>query len=558
MDPVEGPWLHGYALTNYKSLRDDLPLRIGPLGKVNFLVGRNNHGKSTVMRAAAMWAGSGNQRTETKAFKGFTLVPLTLKTLRSRVDQHGTSNVDTWLADGQLLDIGLDRVGLWVEGSTEEITPKAVSRQLQQLASQGLRTASNEPYPATPGQVVRIPAFRELRPADVSADNVSQPGIDKQNLASGKGLVQELGRWQAPINAGTAPYREAKERWSRLKDFMRDVLEDEVADLEIANNQADLNVHLSQAGEMLHIDDLGDGVKQVLMIAAACILYDDHLVLLEEPEIHLHAGLQRKLMRFLAEKTSSQYIIATHSAHVLDLAGAHIFHVTHDGKSTRVAPAVRASDVQRVCQDLGYMASDLLQANYTIWVEGPSDRIYWKRWLELVAPELVEGVHFTVMSYGGYLLDGIHIRDEPEAAVEDLIHLLQLGRECSVITDSDKDSAEAPLRDTVTRLKEEATSAGSGHLITCEWVRTVENLLPRDLFRATVIERHPKAGLALKSSTTTFDQPFDGMKTTTYSKVEIARLCAPKLAHEDIGAELMTEVTGLADRIRRANGFPAL
>ena len=122
---------------------------------------------------------------------------------------------------------------------------------------------------------------------------------------------------------------------------------------------------------MLHIDSLGDGIKQVLMIAAACIYYDDHLVLLEEPEIHLHAGLQRKLMRFLSEHTSSQYVIATHSAHVLDLPESRIFHVTHDGVSTKVSPAVRSSDVQQVCVDLGYMASDLLQSNYTVWVEGP-------------------------------------------------------------------------------------------------------------------------------------------------------------------------------------------
>ena len=262
-------------------------------------------------------------------------------------------------------------------------------------------------------------------------------------------------------------------------------------------------------------------------------------------------------MRFLANGTNNQYIIATHSAHVLDLPGARIFHVVHDGESTRVAPAVRASDVQQVCVDLGYMASDILQANYTVWVEGPSDRVYWQRWLCLVDPDLVEGVHFTIMSYGGYLIDNVHLRDEPDPATSDLVQLLKLGRQCCVIADSDKLSEFDQIRPTVARLQQEASYPGSGSLIVCDWVRTVENLIPRETFRQGVIAIHPTAGrrLLTASASTPFDNPFDRLRRGTYSKVTIAKEVAPRVSLEDIDPQLLTTLEGLAASIRSANGL---
>lgn len=552
---VTGPWLLGYAARGHKSLAGDELVRVGPLGKINFLVGRNNHGKSTVLHAAAAWAGKDELGSKSvKLDSAATLGPIPRRDVK-RAFSAWSDRIDQVKEAGLLVDVDEERYGVWIDGLAQEVNAQAAATALKNGAGLNGIPVHQIKSPALRGHErhIVIPAFRELRPFTPASENDKR----QPTLAAGEGLVAELGRWYAPTGPGTLRYELAEKNWAKLQEFMADVLEDPDVRLEVANNQQDLHVRLAQAGKMLHINDLGDGIKQVLMIAAASILYDGRLVLLEEPEIHLHAGLQRKLMRFLAQKTGSQYIIATHSAHVLDLEGAHIFHVTHDGASTRVAPAVRASEVRRVCQDLGYMASDLLQANYTIWVEGPSDRVYWKKWLEVIAPDLVEGVHFAVMTYGGYLIDGVHILDETEETVEDLVHLLQLGRECTVIADSDKPSEDAELRQTLLRLKDEADKPGSGHLITCEWVRTVENLLPRDLFRDAVVECHPKAGTVLKGSSEhgPFDEPFHGMNPSTYSKVKIAQKVAPSIGPAAIDDALRGEVEALAARIRLANGF---
>ena len=55
---------------------------------------------------------------------------------------------------------------------------------------------------------------------------------------------------------------------------------------------------------------------------------------------------------------------------------------------------VRTSDIRLV----------ILQANCVVWVEGPSDRIYLKHWIEAVTSELIEGLHYSIMFYGGRLL----------------------------------------------------------------------------------------------------------------------------------------------------------
>ncbi|WP_203338644.1 AAA family ATPase [Nocardioides limicola] len=548
MHDTQAAWLHGFAIKGPGGLLGETPVRVGPLAKVNFLVGRNNHGKSTLLKAATRWVPGS---TRTKGLVAETLVPVKREAMKRffRTEQ----GLQAAIVEGQALELDSTRVAVWVKA--EPGTELKSGYVMQELTRPAGGTSIND---AAIGlhlarKAVLIPAFRALSPID------DETGKTAPALYKGEGLVRELATWQNPVNPGTAGYDAARARWGSLREFMRDVLEDPNADLEVAANQTDLHVRLAQAGRMLKIDDLGDGVKQVLMIAAACVYYSDHLVCLEEPEIHLHAGLQRKLMKFLAEKTSNQYLIATHSAHVLDLPGARIFHVTHNGESTQVAPAVRASEVQRICQDLGYMASDLLQANYTVWVEGPSDRIYWRRWLELVDPDLAEGVHYTVMSYGGYLVSEVSLEpDEAANTFEDgLVRLLNLGRECTLIADSDKASATSELSPTILRLREEARSDGSGRLVVIEEVRTVENLIPRELFREVVTERHPNAGRRLKKADGygRFEKPFEGMRAGTYSKPEIARLVADRLQPEHVDGVLRTEVGALASRIRAANGL---
>src|SRR5690606_15355840 len=90
-----------------------------------------------------------------------------------------------------------------------------------------------------------------------------------------------------------------------------------------------------------------------------------------------------------------------------------------------------------ICNDLGYKASDILQSNCIIWVEGPSDRIYLNYWLASINTKMIEGVHYSIMFYGGRLFSHLTALDaeEVDERIEDFISVRNLNRNTVILFD---------------------------------------------------------------------------------------------------------------------------
>ncbi len=313
-----------------------------------------------------------------------------------------------------------------------------------------------------------MPAFRQLRESDVQAWD-------------GAGLIAVLADLRDP---DLGPERAAKRRrWREFVEFVRAVLEDPDVDIRVPSNASRLIVTMND--RELDIEDLGTGVHEVVILAAAATAHERTLFLLEEPEIHLHPLLQRRLLHYLASSTSNQYVIATHSAHFLDFETAAVFQVQLEDGWTSVAPADTNSTLVSTARDLGYRPSDLLQANAVVWVEGPSDRIYIRYWIEHVDPSLVEGIDYSIMFYGGRLASHLSAADSDFSLRSgELIELRRLNRHSAIVMDSDRRAKGTHIRKETTkgRLRDEFNVDGGVAWITKG--REIENYVPAE----TVLE----------------------------------------------------------------------
>lgn len=251
-----------------------------------------------------------------------------------------------------------------------------------------------------------------------------------------------------------------------------------------------LSVKIGQSPER-PIYDLGDGIKQMI-----AILYkvferkdDEAIFFIEEPEINLHPGYQRKLMQILQSDTFSkhQFFIVTHSSHIIESSLANtkisIYKTINLNKKNSQFKIIKTTNHDlEILELLGISNGSVFMANCLIFVEGISDKIIIQKYLEVYMQEknldFKEDVHYAFAETGGgniahwdFLKD---INDEDIAT----IHASSFSNRSFIICDNDVNKKKERKE----KLKQ---MVGEQYFYELP-VREIENTIKRDVLERTL------------------------------------------------------------------------
>lgn len=186
-------------------------------------------------------------------------------------------------------------------------------------------------------------------------------------------------------------------------------------------------------------------------------------------------------------KKQTQFFISTHSNYLVSEAlkfqNQKVYHFDAKGviQNPEGISSLEIKSFNNMLDTLGAKPSDMLFANGIIWVEGPADIIYIQKWLEMYCSEnslnlFEKGKNYEFAMYGGALLT--YLFGDSETKKEDLQNIFKINTRAFVICDSDKKDEFSTDISTYSKAKMEIKEiVGDSNFWCDKLVKTVEEYL---------------------------------------------------------------------------------
>jgi AAA15 family ATPase/GTPase len=170
------------------------------------------------------------------------------------------------------------------------------------------------------------------------------------------------------------------------------------------------------------------------------ILKGKKIFAIEEPEYGLHPSLHKVLpdiFSMLNKKFDCQFFITTHSPFIVSSAINTRYQKIYHLQDGRLASTL---DKYSINSDLGLSATDISFSKGIIWVEGPSDVILFRMWIQKYCLEqklnLSEGFDYTIQALSPHNWNYVELN---QSLIHRAIKLMNLHKNHIFIFDSDTD-----------------------------------------------------------------------------------------------------------------------
>lgn len=460
--------LKNLGVKNFRSFDED-GIHLDEIKRLNIFIGKNNSGKSTFLKflkllSENLQSGLSQQElyrdvNQHKGNKKVLKLTINLtheelkfpKNLDRQIsnpfkieyDMRNNNIIKTNIFD----NLDIQQLNKCIDINKNELAGSFNTVQKQQFIDdieRKLNIYINTKIMSQFKELIYIPHFRSI--GSSLKNNLSE--------VDGSDIIEKMFKMQHP-NIG---HENKKVQFLKIEKFVKKLLKEQHLEIEVPHTKDD--VYISMHGNRLPLDSYGTGIHQLIILCSALVINTNKIVCIEEPEVYLHPELQRMFLQFLIEETDNIYFITTHSNVFIDFnEHIQVNHVTHNGNATKIQQILELESSKEILDDLGYKNSDLLQSNGIIWVEGPSDRIYLNKWISLLTEDaLKEGLHYSIMFYGGKLLSHIGAetkKSNNEFFENDLIDLMTINRNSFVIIDRDGNTSKTTINKTKIRIKEE-------------------------------------------------------------------------------------------------------